>query len=481
MRVRIWLALAAVACGLLTRPSAARAVTPSLTSFVVAQNEFAIALYWQLTRDQDRFVFSPFSISSVFAMALEGARGKTADEIERIVSIPRERGVRRSSYAALQPAAGLVNAVWMQKDGSFRKPYVAALKQHYGAVATDVDFPGGIWFVKRAVDTWIGASTAGRIRVDGDRPRVTRLEGPPDGLARDHLPGTWAAPSGMADLGLHPSLAVYASRTNILISFIDTATVAEANNALAAAGVEILGALPSLGMVLAGAADDGTFGPLTAALERLRKDPAVQVAALSPVMDNPEGGRPIQEMFGRMVLASAASASATFTKEDHLLYRGYADIRTHTSEDGALIVRVLFPRTGTFAEVERELTARNLAEWQGLGSNSSNRPTPETPAFSVRTRSLPLEVLQRMGMAHVFSESDFQGIDDGKTPLMPVLAHQATFSMTPQGFEAAAATAAGSPVVEVDPDISGTTTHQPLVFVVQDAKTGLILFMGRAR
>ena len=57
---------------------------------VEANSDFAIELYRQLARENqdENLFFSPYSISSVLAMAAEGARGQTAAELGSVLSFP---------------------------------------------------------------------------------------------------------------------------------------------------------------------------------------------------------------------------------------------------------------------------------------------------------------------------------------------------------------------------------------------------------
>jgi len=64
--------------------------------FVQANNEFATDLYHQLARENggENLFFSPYSMFNVLAMAAEGARGVTAEEMGAVLRFPA--GLRRS-------------------------------------------------------------------------------------------------------------------------------------------------------------------------------------------------------------------------------------------------------------------------------------------------------------------------------------------------------------------------------------------------
>ena len=93
----------------------------------------------------------------------------------------------------------------------------------------------------------------------------------------------------------HPIWGTLTSRTRILLGFTDTATVAEANAAIQAASVEIIGGLPNLETLLVSAEDTSDFSGLTTALDTLRADPAVDFAAMSPEIGLDEVPRPASD------------------------------------------------------------------------------------------------------------------------------------------------------------------------------------------
>lgn len=67
-----------------------------------ANTGFALALYRELGKAQGNVFFSPYSISSALAMAAEGARGTTAEEMGRTLQFP-EAWRRSGSDASDQP------------------------------------------------------------------------------------------------------------------------------------------------------------------------------------------------------------------------------------------------------------------------------------------------------------------------------------------------------------------------------------------
>jgi len=110
------------------------------------------------------------------------------------------------------------------------------------------------------------------------------LAGPPDDLANDHIPYIPFPPSEVSDLSPDPQFSILSSRTRVLIGFTPNTTVAQANAALSAAGVTIIGGLPKFGTLLAITPDAPDFSPLVDALRLLRANPTVDFASRDEVV-----------------------------------------------------------------------------------------------------------------------------------------------------------------------------------------------------
>jgi len=63
-------------------------------------NQFALELYSELNENNNIF-FSPYSIAAALAMAYEGAKGQTAEEMQSVLHFPENDLIRRSSYARI--------------------------------------------------------------------------------------------------------------------------------------------------------------------------------------------------------------------------------------------------------------------------------------------------------------------------------------------------------------------------------------------
>lgn len=143
------------------------AVVPALTA---ADNQFASRLYEQLSHRSDKnIVVSPYSISTALSMAHAGARGKTADEIAKLLGRPgSDLAVLSAELAKTANSKGNLfldaNRVWVQKDYPLLPEFLRALEATYRAPAATVDFVREAEAARREINTWTERQTRNRIR-----------------------------------------------------------------------------------------------------------------------------------------------------------------------------------------------------------------------------------------------------------------------------------------------------------------------------
>ena len=133
-----------------------------------------------------------------------------------------------------------------------------------------VGAPGSFAFHSTADATLVGQLTVGVLELAGD-PTSTVASG----LTKISIPP-------MTDLDGRPE-GFAASRSRILVMFAPATTVAQANDAIAQAGANVVGTIPGLDAVLLQIAPEpapGDFAPLDAALAALRANPVVAAATM---------------------------------------------------------------------------------------------------------------------------------------------------------------------------------------------------------
>ncbi len=140
---------------------------------VRGSNAFAVDLYAQLSKQPGNLFFSPESISTAFGMAYAGARGHTADQMQKVFhfSLPPDR---------LHPAMGALiaqlngqhadyelhtaDALWAQQGASFLPGYLKLVENDYGAGFRRVDFNTSPEAARAAINEWVEDQTNKKIQ-----------------------------------------------------------------------------------------------------------------------------------------------------------------------------------------------------------------------------------------------------------------------------------------------------------------------------
>ena len=153
----------------------------SLSNVIEANNQFSLDLYSEYSSKDDKNVFfSPYSISSALAMTYEGARGKTAEEMQDVLHFPNDTGKMRSDFVSINKELNkadktyklsVANALWAQKDYPFLQDYLNTVEQTYGGKATNLDFKTDTENSRVTINRWVEDKTNDKIK-DLIPPRV---------------------------------------------------------------------------------------------------------------------------------------------------------------------------------------------------------------------------------------------------------------------------------------------------------------------
>ena len=113
-------------------------------------NQFAFNYYSKLKeKESGNIFFSPFSISSAFAMTYEGAKGQTAEEIQSVFYIPEDNNLRQTKYKNFfdeinkedkKYQLSSVNSLWVQNDFILLNDYRNTIEEYYGGKAVNLNF-----------------------------------------------------------------------------------------------------------------------------------------------------------------------------------------------------------------------------------------------------------------------------------------------------------------------------------------------------
>ncbi|MAH43302.1 proteinase IV [archaeon] len=150
------------------------ATSEGVKAVVNSNNQFTSDLYSKLLETEEgNIFFSPYSITSAFAMTYEGARGTTAEEIKQVFYFPDEEIVLRSSYARLfnlinKPdksyQLSTANALWAQEDYPFLEEYLSIIENYYGGETTNLDIEGDIEGSRQTINKWVEDQTYNKIK-----------------------------------------------------------------------------------------------------------------------------------------------------------------------------------------------------------------------------------------------------------------------------------------------------------------------------
>lgn len=140
---------------------------------VGANNQFAFDLYSEYKSENGNIFFSPYSISTALTMTYEGAKGKTAEEMQAVLRIPKDDEIRRSESEKIYNQINkdsedyrlsTANALWAQKDYQFLEEYINNVEKYYGGKTTNLDFIKETEKSRVTINDWVEDQTNDKIR-----------------------------------------------------------------------------------------------------------------------------------------------------------------------------------------------------------------------------------------------------------------------------------------------------------------------------
>lgn len=182
-------------------------------------------------------------------------------------------------------------------------------------------------------------------------------------------------------------------------------------------------------------------------------------------------------------LAGGASAKVPMMhRSAHFRYLdgdGFQAIELPYLGDQATMVVLVPKEVDGLAALEAKLTAADLEAWIakmkpamiGLGM----------PRFKTECSFQLAPELKALGMKEAFAwpGADFTGMSETKELYIGMVIHKSFVAVDEKGTEAAAATAVVMRAGGRPPDPVPLTIDRPFLFLIRDAKTGTILFLGR--
>jgi serpin B len=141
---------------------------------IPAMNAFTNGSYKQLTRGETNVILSPFNIAAALSMALAGARGQTAEEIQSVLHLHYSStydAALGTLLADLTKAGNTggnelltANGLWVQKGFAIQPAFQSTLANNYQAPLTPVDFIANSEAARHQINDWTEEHTKEKIK-----------------------------------------------------------------------------------------------------------------------------------------------------------------------------------------------------------------------------------------------------------------------------------------------------------------------------
>jgi len=328
-------------------------------------NAFAGDLYRQLAHQQGNLVFSPLSISTVLAMTLAGARGRTAQEMTAVLRTPPDAALLDSLSKAGNASGDqllLAQSLWVERGVSLLPDFVGASQERFHTAPSPADFSGAPEAARAAINRWIAEQTKGKITdlfAPNSLTRDTRLV-----LASAvYFNGKWQArfdPKSTAPAPFHGSSAPpvqtpFMHQTGRLpYAETSTAQVLELPYAGGSLAFDVI--LPKAGTALTTLEDALGAGGLSAWIGQLQRK---QVSVSLPKF-RAESSFSLQPALSALGMASAFTGAADFSGFDgrrdiaisRVVHKAFIDVSEEGTEaaaaTGVAMTRVALAQPVTF-------------------------------------------------------------------------------------------------------------------------------------
>lgn len=141
----------------------------NIDPLVESHNKFAIDLYSELKNQEGNLFLSPFSISTVFRMAAQGAKGDTAEQMKKVLH--HSAGATQELMSMLTNQSdekrdcelNVSHALWVQEGLNIVPEFSKALKNDYNAVPNQVNFVKNLENTIKTINQWVSDGTKGKI------------------------------------------------------------------------------------------------------------------------------------------------------------------------------------------------------------------------------------------------------------------------------------------------------------------------------
>ncbi len=148
---------------------------------------------------------------------------------------------------------------------------------------------------------------------------------------------------------------------------------------------------------------------------------------------------------------------------------------------GHLSMVVILPTNKTLDQLEQNLTYAQIKRWESK-MWGEHMEEIQMPKFKFKWGADISPEISGLGLSDLFGSPDLTDmyIPSGEGPIgITSVVHKAYIDVNEKGTEAAAATEVTVGVTAVNPMYTHIIVNRPFLFLIQDDKTGAILFMGQ--
>ena len=152
---------------------ATSAINQTQETVVSGNTKFALDLYSNIRTEPGNVFFSPYSISSAFAMTYAGAKGSTKDEIASTLHFKDGKGFHGAfsdlmSHIKSKQTDDLkihvANRLFGQNGFKFQDDFLAIAEKKYKAPLEQLDFKSRTEQARKRINTWVEKQTKDKIK-----------------------------------------------------------------------------------------------------------------------------------------------------------------------------------------------------------------------------------------------------------------------------------------------------------------------------
>lgn len=144
-------------------------VSSAQSKLVQGNTEFAFDLYKKVASSDGNIFFSPYSISAALAMTSAGTKGKTLQEMNKVLHLPANtheqfQELEKDINSAVGYKLTVANSVWVEKSDTFKPAFQDIVKSKYNAHFEALDFKNQPDPSRITINKWVEQKTQDKIK-----------------------------------------------------------------------------------------------------------------------------------------------------------------------------------------------------------------------------------------------------------------------------------------------------------------------------